>query len=70
VIGLCCRQTFASSESIVDQRFEIGAVHLDASALVKRYVAARSSRETVELSATADVVATSVAPQVCRLTIE
>jgi predicted nucleic acid-binding protein len=35
-------------------------VYLDASALVKRYVAERGSRETLELSATADVVATSL----------
>lgn len=35
-------------------------VYLDASALVKRYVAERGSRETVELSAGADVVATSL----------
>jgi len=35
-------------------------VYLDASALVKRYVAERGSRETGELSADADVVATSV----------
>ena len=35
-------------------------VYLDASALVKRYVAERGSRETSELSAKADVVATSM----------
>jgi len=35
-------------------------VYLDASALVKRYVAERGSRETRELSASADVVATSL----------
>jgi uncharacterized protein len=35
-------------------------VYLDASALVKRYVAERGSRETAELSARADVVATSL----------
>lgn len=35
-------------------------VYLDASALVKRYVAERGSRETGALSARADVVATSV----------
>jgi predicted nucleic acid-binding protein len=35
-------------------------VYLDASALVKRYVAERGSRETGELSARADVVATSL----------
>jgi predicted nucleic acid-binding protein len=35
-------------------------VYLDASALVKRYVAERGSRETTELSANAEVVATSV----------
>jgi uncharacterized protein len=35
-------------------------VYLDASALVKRYVAERGSRETGELSAAADVVATSL----------
>lgn len=35
-------------------------VYLDASALVKRYVAERGSRETGELSAGADVVATSL----------
>ena len=35
-------------------------VYLDASALVKRYVAERGSRETGALSARADVVATSL----------
>ena len=35
-------------------------VYLDASALVKRYVAERGSRETRELSTKADVVATSL----------
>lgn len=35
-------------------------VYLDASALVKRYVAERGSRETGTLSAKADVVATSM----------
>jgi predicted nucleic acid-binding protein len=35
-------------------------VYLDASALVKRYVAERGSRETGDLSASADVVATSL----------
>ena len=35
-------------------------VYLDASALVTRYVAERGSRETGELSARADVVATSL----------
>lgn len=35
-------------------------VYLDASALVKRYVTERGSRETGELSAKADVVATSL----------
>ena len=35
-------------------------VYMDASALVKRYVAERGSRETAELSARADVVATSL----------
>ena len=35
-------------------------VYLDASALVKRYVAERGSRETRELSARADIVATSL----------
>ena len=35
-------------------------VYLDASALVKRYVAERGSRETGALSAKADVVATSL----------
>ena len=35
-------------------------VYLDASALVKRYVAERGSRETGELSSSADVVATSL----------
>ncbi len=35
-------------------------VYLDASALVKRYVVERGSRETGELSAAADVVATSL----------
>jgi predicted nucleic acid-binding protein len=35
-------------------------VYLDASALVKRYVSERGSRETGELSAKADVVATSL----------
>ena len=35
-------------------------VYLDASALVKRYVTEGGSRETVELSAAADVVATSM----------
>jgi predicted nucleic acid-binding protein len=35
-------------------------VYLDASALVKRYVAERGSRETRELSGKADVVATSL----------
>lgn len=35
-------------------------VYLDASALVKRYVEERGSRETGELSAGADVVATSL----------
>ena len=35
-------------------------MYLDASALVKRYVAERGSRETCELSARADVVATSL----------
>jgi predicted nucleic acid-binding protein len=35
-------------------------VYLDASALVKRYVTERGSRETGELSARADVVATSL----------
>ena len=35
-------------------------VYLDASALVKRYVAERGSRETAELCARADVVATSL----------
>lgn len=35
-------------------------VYLDASALVKRYVGERGSRETGELSAKADVVATSL----------
>lgn len=35
-------------------------LYLDASALVKRYVAERGSRETAELSARADVVATSL----------
>ena len=35
-------------------------VYLDASALVKRYVAERGSRETGELSDRADVVATSL----------
>ena len=35
-------------------------VYLDASALVKRYVTERGSRETAELSAKADVVATSL----------
>ncbi len=34
--------------------------YLDASALVKRYVSERGSAETVELTATADVVATSL----------
>lgn len=34
--------------------------YLDASALVKRYVAERGSRETVELSKRAEVVATSL----------
>lgn len=34
--------------------------YLDASAFVKRYVAERGSRETVELTARAEVVATSV----------
>ncbi len=34
--------------------------YLDASALVKRYVAERGSRETGELSAAADLVATSL----------
>jgi uncharacterized protein len=34
--------------------------YLDASALVKRYVAERGSRETVELSERAEVVATSL----------
>jgi len=35
-------------------------VYLDASALVKRYVAERESNEVVELTASADIVATSV----------
>ena len=35
-------------------------VYLDASALVKRYVAERGSRETGDLTASADVVATSL----------
>ena len=35
-------------------------VYLDASALVKRYVAERESNEVVELTACADIVATSV----------
>ena len=35
-------------------------VYVDASALVKRYVAERGSRETAELSARADVVTTSL----------
>jgi uncharacterized protein len=35
-------------------------VYLDASALVKRYVTERGSRETRELSTKADVVATSL----------
>lgn len=35
-------------------------VYLDASALVKRYVAERGSRETADLCARADVVATSL----------
>jgi predicted nucleic acid-binding protein len=35
-------------------------VYLDASALVKRYVAERESREVIELTAKADIVATSV----------
>ena len=35
-------------------------VYLDASALVKRYVAERGSRETVELTARAEVAATSL----------
>jgi predicted nucleic acid-binding protein len=35
-------------------------VYVDASALVKRYVAERGSRETGELSAKADVIATSL----------
>lgn len=34
--------------------------YLDASALVKRYVAERGSAETIELTTTADVVATSL----------
>jgi len=43
-----------------DQRESRVIVYLDASALVKRYVAERGSRETGELSARADVVATSL----------
>jgi predicted nucleic acid-binding protein len=39
-------------------------VYLDASALVKRYVAERGSRETRELSTKADVVATSLITRV------
>jgi uncharacterized protein len=39
-------------------------LYLDASALVKRYVAERGSRETRELSAKADVVATSLITRV------
>lgn len=35
-------------------------VYIDASALVKRYVAERSSEEVIELTANADIVATSV----------
>jgi predicted nucleic acid-binding protein len=35
-------------------------VYIDASALVKRYVAERSSGEVIELTADADIVATSV----------
>ena len=35
-------------------------VYLDASALVKRYVAERSSREVIELTAAAEIVATSL----------
>ena len=35
-------------------------VYLDASALVKRYVAERGSRETADLCAKADIVATSL----------
>jgi predicted nucleic acid-binding protein len=43
-----------------DQRESRVIVYLDASALVKRYVTERGSRETGELSAKADVVATSL----------
>lgn len=39
-------------------------VYLDASALVKRYVAEQGSRETGELSARADIVATSLVSRV------
>ena len=35
-------------------------VYLDASALVKRYVAERGSRDVIELTAAADIVATSL----------
>jgi predicted nucleic acid-binding protein len=43
-----------------DQRESRVIVYLDASALVKRYVTERASRETGEPSAKADVVATSL----------
>jgi predicted nucleic acid-binding protein len=35
-------------------------IYLDASALVKRYVAERGSKEVIELTAAAEIVATSL----------